>query len=143
VNKLILVSFVLIPTLFGQSGSQYPFAIAKGDTVVVPPNLKYDTLYVITENQYKKILKTWKDAESFEKQRNELLSQMNRYKRLDSINLALIKNYKEGYIHYYQLWEKSHKQHEETSVNAHKKWAWGTWGVVLGFVLGTTIAVTR
>ena len=144
-QKIIKKDTLRIPKILSSVhvSSTYPLVINKGDTIVIPKNLKSNYLIVSTVDQFKKMLKSMNNEEYFKKILKEKDYQLNKYVFLDSINQGMTSTYKEGYVHYKNLWETQNKKLEEETIKASKNWQYGTWGLVIGIVIGTTINLTK
>ena len=145
---MIIKHFVVLLLLIGSTlpaygqRTGYPFPVLGGTTIRVPSG--QDTLWVLKNEQYKRALKIAKRQQIDSLKIDVLEGKIDLYQQIGTEKYSLVLAYKEGYIHYRDLWEKTSFELEEAEVKASKRWRFFEGGFVAGVVsFGATVLIVR
>ncbi len=137
-NRIIFIFILLFSLQIFAQDSGYPLPILGGQTIQTPAS--QDTLWILKNSQYKKMLRLAKTNELCDKEIS-ILKKKSELKQLLISEQDSLKNiYKEGYDHYRKLWKETDINLERARIDASKRWLFMQYGFYSGVIITAVVA---
>ena len=130
--KIYIICLVLfVGNLFCQEKStNYPIEVPGGSTIKLPDT--QNTFWIMKNSQYIRSLKIAGRQEIDSIEISLLIKKLELYDLLKAEKDTIVNFFKDGYVHYRDLWEDTSKKLEDAEIRASKRWLFFESGLILG-----------